>query len=80
MSYAVFSDGRVKRNATTPDDLVTEWIFPMTVELDVWLNVYSGWPDVSTHPTREAADLAGTPQRIACLHIEREVVEGTDLD
>lgn len=49
------------------------------VKVDFWVNVY---PSSSSHwySTREVADAMAAYDRIACIHIEREVTEGEGIE
>jgi hypothetical protein len=59
-----------------PRDLVEA---PKTVKVEVWMNVYPGGACYGPYPNKECADLSGTSNRLACIHIEREVDEGEGL-
>ena len=56
-------------------DLIEE---PRTIEIDVWMNVYRH-ESASLWITREGADQAALPNRIACVNIKRTVAEGEGL-
>ena len=72
-SWAI--DGRHRIGIDQSLDLIEE---PETVEVDVWLNVYS---DGSTnrYSFRHSADSGGTAGRIACINIKRTVTKGEGL-
>lgn len=48
------------------------------VKVDFWVNVYDGCVG-DPCDTKEEADDASDPHRLACIHIEREVEEGEGL-
>lgn len=71
-------DGRFSLAETCDFDIIEEWREQKKVKIDCWLNVYKD--DVCAHDTKEDAEDSAMLHRIACIHIEREVVEGTYED
>ena len=68
------TEGRWLSSFNSPNDLV---VVKPTVKVDMWLNVYRGG-EFTPHSCRGYADqLAG--DRVAIIHIEREVEHGEGL-
>lgn len=77
-NFRWFNDGKVVGYSTDFYDIIEEWREPKKVKIDCWLNVYNNGSHAH-HFTKSAADHYKDSGRIACIHIEREVVEGEGL-
>ena len=65
--------GRLIDSRSGPDDLVNGP--PKMIKVDCWINVY---PDeVQIHASRFDANDNALESRVACIHVVREVEEGT---
>jgi hypothetical protein len=69
------TEGRWLSSFSSPNDLVE--VKP-TVKVDMWLNLYPN-QTAAYHFTRAEADRNAGSQRVACIHIEREVEYGEGL-
>lgn len=70
-------DGRKHTNATTDDDLIEA-----RETIKGWLNVYEDDGKIRIgdfHKTRESADLASRPTRIACIPVEFKRGDGIEV-
>ena len=66
-------DGAVIEGSRGPCDLVN--VPPKMLKVDCWINVY---PDkVQIHVSRFGANNNAPESRLACIHVVREVEEGT---
>ena len=62
----------------TSYDLIEPWTEPKRMKVDVWLNVYATCVS-SLWPSKAEADRVSDAHRIACIHIESDVVVGEGL-
>lgn len=51
---------------------------PRTIELDLWINVYSDGL-FGVHQGREESDLRAALGRVACINLKRTITEGEGL-
>ena len=71
-----YKDGAYLGEVPHGDDLIE--VRP-TVKVDCWLNVYSRGGISIPYETKEVADIGVSSERIACIHIERDVEHGEGL-
>ena len=67
-------DGSLYAYPGSPGDLIN--VPPKMVRVDCWINVYPDG-DVGIGMNRADADSYATDDRIACIHVVREVEKGT---
>jgi hypothetical protein len=69
-----YNDGRCPGGVNTPWDLIE--VTPK-IKVDCWMNIYPNC--LSCRDTKAEADKYAEVNRIACIHIVREVEEGEGL-
>ena len=68
--------GRYSYHPDIGYNIIAEHTLPKIINLEGWANVYDGGWNYNVYPSKENADRYASKGRIACKHLQFEIVEG----